>query len=91
MNDLFAPQPWTMLEWDTSITIRCGKEMVCRCTNNARGKQYAKAIKALPEMYACLKQIKMILEGFGLDALKVDGVRMDEIIERALRKVRGEE
>ena len=48
---------WTILEWISSITVRDGKEMVCRCTQNAKGKKYAHMIAAAPEMYEVLMRV----------------------------------
>lgn len=63
MNKKFEPGPgsWRIHEWDSCLTIRDGKTMVCRCTKNAEGKKYAKFLKTAPEMYAKLVELEAVL------------------------------
>lgn len=56
---------WTMHEFLSSITIRDGKKMVCRCTQNATGKKYATLIKTAPEMRDMLAFLLEFVENGG--------------------------
>ena len=57
-----ALENWTIHEWQSSITIRDGKHMVCRCSNNATGRKYAKFLKIMPEMYEAIKEVVTVLD-----------------------------
>ena len=72
---------WTLHEFLSSITIRDGKKMVCRCTKNATGKKYATLIKTAPEMYELLNRLKDTLSSVPL---------LQGEIENVLKKARGE-
>ena len=88
-QEKFTPRPWTMHEWGSSVTIRDGKTMVCRCTANATGKKYAKFLKTAPEMYAVLVGVLKILDVIGFE-ITIEGRDLQEVISNVLKKARGE-
>ena len=66
-KEKFTPGPWEVFDWISSITVREGKKMVCRCTKNEQGKVYAVMIAAAPEMYnsneTTLSELENIVSG----------------------------
>lgn len=48
--------PWEVCDWISSITVREGKKMVCRCTKSEQGKNYAVMISAVPDMREALAE-----------------------------------
>ena len=94
-KELFTPGPWTMHEWFSSVTIRDGKTMVCRCTANATGKKYAKFLKTAPEMHDwqsdALAEMRRICPMLGVPCDLRE--RLEHLIERGeeiQKKARGE-
>lgn len=81
-KEKFTPDEWTIHEYDSSIVIRDGKNMVCRCSKNAKGKKYARFIKTSQEMYALLEQLHGVLAKVPL---------LQDEIEKVLKKALGEE
>lgn len=88
-QEQFPLRPWTMHEWISSITIRDGKTMVCRCTANATGKKYAKFLKTAPEMYAVLVGVLKILDVIDFE-IAIEGRDLKDVISNVLKKARGE-
>lgn len=89
----FTPDEWTIHEYDSSIVIRDGKNMVCRCSKNANGKKYARFIKTAPEMYDVLKRIVEMQKrnyGHGMDT-HIELIKLAKEAAQILKKARGEE
>ncbi len=50
-------EPWKVTEYCSgTITVRTQTDFVCRCSNNEKGRKYAKRIARIPELYDALNK-----------------------------------
>lgn len=90
MNKKSTVPKWLVYDWISSITVREGKKMVCRCTQSAQGKKYARMISALPEMLDFVEAFTTI-EGQLVLMHADNGKEIYDNAVRICKKVRGEQ